>query len=181
MKLAHMLLVALFLLPAGRVLASDPAREGVWDTSNCCDEPVRWASRHDTEDAALAITTEDGDVTLLVTDRVVAFQLSDRTLQKLRRKLRQAEDEDDDNVIGTAIKAVVMSTVRTLLAHSAECPVREIRSVKLSDGRLEFVGEDGKLVFEHLEINDRDEMAGFTTRDAQAFIQEFRKVKARVR
>ena len=84
-------------------------------------------------------------------------------------------------MIGTAIKAVVMSTVRTLLAHSAECPVREIRSVKLSDGRLEFVGEDGKLVFEHLEINDRDEMAGFTTRDAQAFIQEFRKVKARVR
>ena len=179
MNAKYVVLLALLLVPAGEALASDHGHDGTRVSSACCDPPTRWASRHSVNEARLAITTDDGDVTLLLTDRVVAFQLSERTYQKLRKKLRDHETEDeDDNALGTAIKAVVFSTVRTLVGHSAECPVRAIESVELLDGRLVFTTEDGKRVFEHLEINDEDELASFSPRDAQAFVQAFRRVKA---
>ena len=44
----------------------------------------------------LGAPTEDGKVTLLLTDRVVAFQLSDRTMRKIDRELHRSRHEGDD-------------------------------------------------------------------------------------
>ena len=148
-----------------------------------CSAPARWAMRHDAGDARIAITTEDGDATLLLTDQVVAMQLSDRTLHRLRQRLRREEDareEDGGDAlgIGTAIRATVFSAVRTLLDHSAEVPVRQLRDVDYRDGRLRFTTASGGGVFDDVDVNDRDVTASFRDRDALAFVREFRRLKA---
>src|SRR5262245_12303823 len=86
--------------------------------SSCCDAPARWADRQDPRDARLAITTESDDAMLVLTDEVVAVQLSDRVMRKVRREFRRQEDEDDDNALAHAIKTAVLSGVRALLDHS---------------------------------------------------------------
>ena len=67
-----------------------PAAASAWDCptlSSSCDRPARWASRQDSRDAEYSMTTEDGSVTLVLTKRVVAVQLSDRVMRKIDRKL----------------------------------------------------------------------------------------------
>ena len=147
---------------------------------SCCEFPARWAARHDSEDARIAITTEDGDVTLLLTRRVVALQLSDRTFHKVNRELRRKNDEEEDNPIAGAIKTAVIGGVRALLDHSAECPVRELNDVAYRGGRLIFTTEDGDRIFEDVEVDNSDVMSDFSERDAREFVREFRRLKARM-
>jgi hypothetical protein len=160
-------LLALALLPA--LPATPPA--------NACDRYVRWTEHHDPDDARLAITSEDGNVTLLLTDREVAVQLSERTLHKVNRELRDKE-RDQDNVLGSAIVAAVTGTVRELIEKSFECRIRDLRDVSYEDGRLQFIGRNGRPVFERVDINDSDLATAFSERDARRFVSEFREVKS---
>jgi hypothetical protein len=163
-------LLGLAVLPA---LPTVPAAEA----GIVCGRHVRWADHHDPADARCAITTEDGKVTLLLTDRVVALQLSERTLRKVRRELREKENEQD-HWLGAAIVSAVVGTVGNLLDGSFECRVRDLRDVRYEDGRLEFIGRDGRRVFDDTDIDDCDLAEAFPERDAMRFVQEFRKVKA---
>ena len=167
-------LLALATASPGLPGGSSAAASGV----SCCDPPARWGARHDSDDARAAITTEDGDVTLLLTRKVVALQLSDRCFHKVNRELRQ-QKEEQDNPIAEAIQTVVIGSVRAMLDHSAECPVREIRDVNYRDGRLVFVTEDGERLFDDLEVNESDVMAAFSEADARHFVREFRRLKSR--
>jgi hypothetical protein len=146
----------------------------------CCNAPTRWAPREDTRDAGTVITSDDGDVSLLLTSHRVAVQLSDHTWHKLDRKLREKQDDDEDNVLATAIKQVVISSVRSMFDHSVECRIRDLERVDYSGGRLIFTAENGDRVFEKLEVNDRDVMTSFTERDARAFVRAFRAAKSRL-
>jgi hypothetical protein len=149
-------------------------------STSCCDPPVHWMPRHDSRDARKAITTESGDAMVVLTERVVAVQLSDRTIHKMKREFRK-EKEDEDNIIASAIKNAVMSTVETFLDRSAEVSVRDLRDVSYRDGRLVFTTEDDDPIFEKIDINDEPMMRGFSEVDARAFVQEFRRVKAKTR
>lgn len=180
MRALPLAILVLSVLPAGAALAHGRDVSDARLNASCCEAPARWASRHDMRDARLAIESEDGDATLLITDRVVAIQLSDRTLRKVKRELRNEEDEED-NAVARAFMAVVMSGVRTLLDHSAECPIRDIRDVEYRHGRLVFTTTDGDLVFSQLNVDDRDVMESFSDHDAQSFVREFRRAKGRLR
>lgn len=179
MKHALAALVLAALLPAVPALAHSHDELHLGDI-NCCDEPVRWGPRHDDGGIRIAITNTERKVTLLLTDDVVAFQLSDRVMRKVDRELHHARHEDDDDgPIGDAIKSAVIGVVRSMLDHSAECPVRELRDVRYEDGGMVFVTRDGDRAFEHFEVNDDEVLQSFDARDAQAFVREFRRLHGR--
>ena len=165
--IALLALAALPALPAGPV-----ASAGV-----CCGRHVRWAAHHDPSDAQFAITTENDKVTLLLTDRVVALQLSERTLHRVQRELH-AKEERQDHWLGAVIASVVIGTVGDLLDTSFECRLRDLRDVRFEDGRLEFIGRDGRPVFGHTDVCDTDLATAFSQWDAENFVREFRRVKA---
>ena len=180
MKKAALALVLLVLLPTGRALAHGRCADGPDLRSSCCDPPARWGPRHDADEARIAITTGGRDVTLLLTLDVVALQLSDRRFHRVCRELhRRADVDDDGNILAEAIEAAVLSGVRALLDHSAECPIRDLRDVEYRRGRLIFTTEDGERIFEDMSLNDRDVMRDFSERDARAFVREFQRVKGR--
>lgn len=169
--------VAALALAAGPALTSPPTADA--STFNCSGfgKDVRWADRQDPTDARFAITTRNGQVTLILTERDVAFQLSDRAMRKVRRELKEARD-DQDNVLASVVATVVTNTVREVLDHSLQCHVRDLRDVSYEDGRLVFVGKRGKAIFCGEESCDPDCMQSFSEADAQAFVREFRRVKA---
>jgi hypothetical protein len=146
-------------------------------TLACNEDCLHWSDRSDPADARLAITTEDGKVMLLLTDRDVVFQLSNRTLHRVRRELRDAKDEQD-NWLASAIVTAVTGTVCELLDHSFVCGVRDIRDVSYQDGRLVFIGRHGRPMFHDARCSDTDVMGAFSDRDARAFVREFRRLKA---
>jgi hypothetical protein len=139
-----------------------------------CDAPVHWADRYGAEDVRFAITTENRKVVLILTDRVVAMQLSDRVLHKMDRKMREANAEDD-NAVGHAIKTAVFTTVRTLLNHSAECDIRDIAKADYRDGELILTAQNGKRIFAHTDIDDDNVMRNFSESDARAFVRQLRQ------
>ncbi len=147
--------------------------------SSCCDEPTRWGPRHEPRSRQFEVLTENGKASLVLTREVVALQLSDRTMHKVDRELRR-KDREDDGPIGEVIRGAVLGGVRALLDHSAECDLRDVRSVRYEAGRLVFIGTDGHRLFERLEMNDDDVLEGFSERDALAFIREFRLARARL-
>jgi len=145
-----------------------------------CDPPARWSDRYDAHDARIAITTENGETTLLATDEVIALQISDRTFHKVKHKLRDAQREDDDGALGHIIKVAVLESVQSLLDHSVEIRIRDISDVRYKDGRLLITDRNGHELFQHTEIDDREVMKSFSERDARAFVSEFKRLKARV-
>lgn len=173
-------LLVLALTPAGTAFAkqSDDC-PNVTINGGCCNPPTRWANRWDPNEARRAITTEDGTVTLLIDDREVALQLSDRAMHKIGRKLRDETEDADENPLGQAIKDAVLGVVRSMLDHSVECRVRDLRSVDYRDGRLELVTNDGDRLFEKIEVDDRDVLESFSPSEARAFVAEFQRVKHR--
>jgi hypothetical protein len=120
-------------------------------------------------------------VDLLLTPSAVAFQLSDRKMESLERELRDEQNADVDNALGSAIKTAVLAGVRVLLKHSAECSIRDLRDVDYRNGALVFTSSDGDKVFGDIEENDGDLMASFPESQARAFVREFRRLKAAYR
>lgn len=178
MKPSALALVVLAALGwAGTALAHD-CDDTTIGSFSCCSPPVHWRGRHDTRDARLAITTEDGDATLLITGNVVAVQLSDKAMKHMQRKFRDSEDEDSDNPLSQSIKEVVFTAVRSMLDHSAECRIRDIKDVTYEHGRLILTSRDDGTVFANFDVDNDDVMRGFSERDARAFVREFDRVKA---
>jgi hypothetical protein len=143
---------------------------------NCSGDHVRWAEHHDPADARFAITTEDGKVTLLLTDRDVAVQLSDHMVHRVKHKLRDKVDDQDDP-LAMAIVTAVAGTVRELIDDSFECRLRDLRDVSYQGGRLRFTSREGKPVFEDTDLCDTDVMSSFSERDARHFVEQFRRIK----
>jgi len=143
------------------------------------DDHVRWSGHRDPADARFAITTEDGKVTLLLTDHVVAVQLSERMVHKVRRELRDKREDQEDNALGMAIASAVIGTVEHLIDDSFVCCVSDLRDVSYDHGRLRFTARNGESVFEDADVCDTDVMASFSERDARSFVREFRRLKGR--
>lgn len=148
-----------------------------------CKEPMRWADRLETRGARIVMDNSDEEVTLLVTDRVMALQLSDRTMHKVDRELHQKEHahDADDDAVGDALRSAVIGAVRSLLDHSIVCPLDEIRDVRYEDGRLVIVGRDGHELFERVDHDDADVLTTFVPADARLFVREFHRMRERAR
>lgn len=183
MKSALIALAALALAPAGPALAHEHATiRPTIRCSSCCECPARWGPRHPLTDARSAITTESGDATLLLTREILAVQLSDRAFHRVARELRRHEDDadaEDGGFLGQIIKSAVIGAVLELLDHSAECPIRDVADVEYAHGRLVITTEEGRRLFEDVNVNDSDVMLDFSEHDARAFVREFHRLKSR--
>ena len=154
MKRFALVLALLALLPASRSMAGGRCCSDYPSLVGDCDGPTHFVRRHDTSTARLAITTQDGDAVLLLTDQVVALQLTDKTLHRVGHELKD-ESDDFDNALGHAIKTAVVEVIRDLLDHCAECQIRDLRDVDYHDGRLVFTTVDGRLRCPRPQRHDR--------------------------
>jgi hypothetical protein len=179
MRVRAFVLAAVTSLVVGAAAAD--ARAFQCDANLPCDDPLRWADRHEVADARFAIHTDNRKVTLVLTDRVVAMQLSDKVMRRIDRKLDAREDDEDNTALGRAIKTAVLSGVRSLLDHSAECDIRDIKSADYRNGELILTAKNGKHLYANAEVDDDNVMTRFEPADARAFVHELRQRIARQR
>lgn len=169
--------IALLALAALPALFSAPSAQATSLTCGRFGDYVYLSDRCDPGDARVAITSEDGQVTLLLTDRDVLIQLSNRALHRVHRELRDARREQD-NALAAAIVTAVTGTVRELLESSLACDVSDLRDVSYERGRLVFTGRNGRQVYGSVQVDDTDITAAFSERDARRFVREFHRVRS---
>jgi len=137
------------------------------------NEPVHFTERHDLRDVDFAISTTNRKVDLLLTDRGVAMQLSDRVLHQIDRK--QRDSDGDDNALGQIIKTAVLTSVRSVLSQSAEVDLSDIASADYRGGELIIKDWDGDRLFaDQQSDNDDYVMRKFSEDDAREFVRELR-------
>ncbi len=144
------------------------AKEGLSITLNSEDSRTQFAPRRELSETRLAIISRDGSTVLMVTDEVVAVQLTDRALADVHAKKDAGFLED-----------LLASGVRLAVGKSVEYPLSAIRSVEYRDGALRLTNDQGKAVFEEIKVNGTDVLRDFSSTDAARFISAFRKAKTR--
>lgn len=128
--------------------------------------------RLDKNDAEYGMTTREGSVDMMLTNRSIIIQFSDRFLADLDDEIRDEADVDEASVLAEVITSMVSSGVHSLLNRALEIPLREIREVYYENGKLHIIDYDGEEIFGELEINDVYMMEDFTRRDARRFVAE---------
>jgi hypothetical protein len=155
------------LLCAGSASAGEK-KQGISISFNSEDSRTRLAARHDAREARLAVSTRNGAAVLLLTNDVVAVQLTDATLAKV-------ETEDDANFL----EELIVSGVRLAVGKSVEYPIAHIRSAEIRDGALALTSDQGKPVFDNVKVNGENVTHDLSTGDAAKFVNAFRAVKAK--
>ena len=158
---------ALVLLLSAPVVSADDKKEGISISFSSEDSRTRLAPRHDADKARFAITSRNG-ATLLLTNDVVAVQLSEARLAKVQTK-------DDANFLEEFLAA----GVRLAIGKSVEYPIANIRSAEVRNGVLTLTNDQGKPVFEGVQVDRQDVLRSVSAADAAKFVNAFRVVKSR--
>lgn len=158
----------LVLLPCTAVSASDAKKPGVTLSFNSDDSRTKLAPRHTASDSRIAITSRDRSTMLLMTNDVVAIQLSDATIHKMH----SSADEG-------FFEGLITSGVRYTLGKAVEFPLAGVKSVEVRDGVLRVTSDQNKPVFDNVKVNGSDVFRDFSAADAARFASAFRAIKRR--
>lgn len=157
------LLCALALFACSTLALADDGKRGISLSFNSDDAHTQVGPRHAAGEARMAITTRDGSTSLLLLKNVVAVQLTDQTLAKVK------PDEDEG-----LLAELVASGVRVMLRKSVEYPLTNIRSVEVRDGVLTLLNDKNQPVFQDVKINGQNVMRSFSPADATRFVNAYR-------
>jgi hypothetical protein len=175
----------LALIPLAALLAVAPfaaAGDQSLDTTieMDLDPPARWDDLHDVDDAQLDITSRNRKVTMLLMRRVVAVQLSQRVLDRVKTKVRDAKQEDS-GPLGNAIKTAVLAGVKSMLNHSAEVDIKDIAKADYRDGEIVLLDHRGRKIFTNAKVDGDTVMKNFPEPDAREFVRQLRQRMSRSR
>ncbi|TVR29711.1 MAG: hypothetical protein EA390_09265 [Balneolaceae bacterium] len=149
---------------------ADAQRSNNFITANDIDADIVPRLSH--KDAEIGITSREGSVDLLLTNESILIQFTDTFLEKIEGEIRESDDLSDATHLGTVIRSMVSSGVKTLLDRALAIPLYEIDAVYYENGRLFIINREGKELFEGLEIDNKQVMEDFRRRDARRFVAE---------
>lgn len=139
------------------------------------DDNTRIIERQPLRRASSALQTRNGEVALLIVNRTLVMQLTDRGMGQIEREMR--EDTEDEGMIARFVGNIVRSGVRSMLDHGIEYPISEIGEARYENGRLLLTNRDGEKIFENVEINDTDVMENFSPNEARAFVARINQLR----
>lgn len=153
------------------VLLSTPAlaKDGLSISFNSDDSRTDLGDRHELRDARAAIVSQDRSVELMLIGDVIAIQLSDRTLDQMESKKKDAN----------LFEEIILAGVQVAVGKSIEYPIASIKSIDYVNGALRIIGADGKPVFTEVKVNGTNVMRDFTRADAVRFANAVRAAKKR--
>lgn len=129
--------------------------------------------RLEPRDAEFAMTTREGSVDMMVTDRAILIQFSDRFMDNLEEEIHNEDDQyeyEEASVLADVFKSMITSGVRSLLDHALTIPLHEIQEAYYDNGRIYLIDYEDEEIFGDLKIEDVDVMEDFFRRDARRFV-----------
>jgi hypothetical protein len=136
-------------------------------TGENTDSTARFVDRRAPAAADFAITSVDGNRVLMLLPDAIALQLTDAGLTSIAN--RPAATDERKSAVALLVEGMVRGGLRVLLDRSLEYDLRELREVRVENGRLVFENRAGDPVFDRMNIDGQDFMEGFAPRDARAF------------
>ena len=159
---------ALVLVLSPAVAFAGEKKDSISISYTTDDSRTRLAPRHVVRDARAAVTTRSGAAVLLVTDEVVAVQLSEATLAKVETKEE-----------ASFLEELLVSGVRLAVGKSVEYPIANIRSAEIRNGVLVLTNDQGKPVFDNIKVNEENVTHTIAAAEAAKFVRAFRVAKSR--
>ena len=141
------------------------------------DSEARVVSRQPLRSASSAIETRNGEVALLLVDRNLVIQLTDRGLNKVDRDMD--DDAQKESGFARLVSGIVRSGVRSLLDHGIEYPVSELRDARYENGRIVLINREGEQIFKDVQVNDMQVMESFSPAAARAFVARVNQARRR--
>ena len=168
-------LVGLFFIlinmSPGPVIAQ---QSGFYFEDNSPNVHIEKRAEHD--DSMLIITTKEGSVELLMTDERIIIQFSKTGLNRVTEEIDRSEvDIEEFTLIYDVFKSMLSSGLRTLLNHSLQIPISELKEVSYENGKLKMVTQNNSILFEDVEIGGSFVIEDFTEDDALLFMREIEK------
>ncbi len=143
------------------------------------DSDARIVERQPLRRATSAIETRGGEVALLLIDRKLVMQFTDRGLNKIDRDMNDDANEEKSG-FARLVAGMVRGGVRTMLDRGIEYPVSELREARYEDGRLVLENREGKSIFADVRVNDIQVMESFSPAEARAFAARVNQARRRV-
>lgn len=123
------------------------------------------------------VLSEDRIAALLLTDRTVILQLTDRGLREIQADMDDdAAEEAEDGLFARLVSGFVRNTVSSFLDHGLAYDLRDLRSATYRDGTIVIEDCSGEEVFGDIQINDEPQQ--FSRAEAHAFIRRFNQARA---
>jgi len=143
------------------------------------DSDARIVERQPVRRATSAIETRGGEVALLLIDRRLVMQFTDRGLERINREM--ADDvKKQESGFARVVAGMVRGGVRSMLDRGIEYPVSELRDARYEDGRLVLENREGKSIFADVRVNDVQVMESFSPAEARAFAARVNQARRRV-
>ena len=142
------------------------AAEGLSISVSSEDSRTSMGPRRNVRNAQLAIQSRDGSTVLMLTDGVVAMQLTDKVIDEV-------EPDEDANFLEELLSA----GVRIAVGKSVEYPVASIRGIDYRDGALRITNDRNEPVFTNVKVNGTEILRNFARADAERFAKAVRAAK----
>jgi len=165
-------------------LALVAARVGAQDSSSIHvnvhvpDSIAHIVDREAPARARFAITSRDGQATLLLMDTTIVAQMTDRGLAKMNDR---AATDTIKNRVSQFFARVTLDALVPFLDHGIAYHLRDMADATYADGRLQLRRANGDEVFRDVEIGHNRLMESFTPEDARAFAARARAARAQLR
>lgn len=156
-------------------LAAQPAEA---QRRNDSGSDARVVERQPLRRASSAIETRGGEVALLLIDRRLVMQLTDRGLGEIDRDMER-DAKKEESGFARFVSGMVRSGVRSLLDRGIEVPLSEIREARYANGRLILEDRDGDELFKDVQVNDIQVMESFSPAEARAFAARVNQARRR--
>ena len=148
------------------LVASPGVAQQIHMNANLPDSIGHVVSRATADEAHYAITTRDGNATLMLMDTTIVAQLTDRGLAFLKSP---ASIDTISDANARMFAKMVMGALQPLLDHGIAYHLRDLATATYADGRLQLHRTNGEEVFKDIEFGGGPVMANFPPDQAKAF------------
>ena len=124
------------------------------------------------------VRSRDRNVTLLLTDTTLVLQLSQRGMDHIEEKMRNASD---GGLTTKLLARMLGAGVAQLLDHGIAYRLSALREARSEGSRLVLEDRDGHHVFENVEINGTHLLEDLPAADAQRFADDVNHAIRRLR
>lgn len=162
-----MLAIPLFVLPSCRHDRGETSQSNV-DLKLSSRDTTRLLGPGD-----IRIENADSTIRLALVGDTIVTGLGQKVLDRVRKETDTAAVKATG--LGGSIERMVKSTVQNALGSELSIPLASIQDVRYEDGKLQFIGNDGKPMhlFDDSRRGNRSVSETFATADAQRFVAAF--------
>lgn len=126
------------------------------------------------DEADFFITNRRQTADLLLTDKGLVVQFTDKFLRELKNEIKNEHQKGDSHFVEVLLSAV-SSGVHIILSKAIAIPYSQIESAEYQQGRIIVMSRSGEEILHDIEVENTYLMEDFNRRDARRFVRQLNR------